>query len=169
MPDEELFEAAGKGELRKPDVLRTHLQRMMADRKISRFVDTFPGQWLQLHRVGMFPPDPELYPDYDAWLEQRMIRETTGVFGEVFSQNLSIREFLSSDWTVMNSRLAMHYGIDMPAKSGFHRVTLAPDDHRGWVLTHASVLSLTSDGTRHRPVHWHAVLGYAWFVVICTN
>jgi hypothetical protein len=153
MPDEELFEAAGKSELHKPDVLRTHLQRMLADRKIDRFVEMFPGQWLQLHRVGMFPPDLELYPDYDAWLEQSMIRETTGVFGEVFSQNLSIREFLSSDWTVMNSRLAMHYGIDMPAKSGFHRVTLAPDDHRGGVLTHASVLSLTSDGTRHRPVH----------------
>jgi len=153
MPDEELFEAAGKGELRKPDVLRTHLQGMLADRKIDRFVDTFPSQWLQLHRVGMFPPDPELYRDYDAWLEQSMIRETTGVFGEVFSKNLSIREFLSSDWTVMNSRLAMHYGIDMPAKSGFHRVTLASDDHRGGVLTHASVLSLTSDGTRHRPVH----------------
>ena len=153
MPDEELLEAAGKSELHKPDVLRTHLQRMLADRKISRFVDTFPRQWLQLHRVGVFPPDPELYPDYDAWLEQSMIRETTGAFGEVFSQNLSIREFLSSDWTVMNSRLAMHYGIDMPAKSGFHRVALAPDDHRGGVLTHASVLSLTSDGARHRPVH----------------
>ena len=153
MPDEELFEAAGEGQLRKPDILRSQLHRMLVDRKTNRFVDTFPGQWLQLHRVGMFPPDPELYPDYDAWLEQSMIRETTGVFGEVFSKNLSIREFLSSDWTVMNSRLAMHYGIDLPAKSGFHRVALAPDDHRGGVLTHASVLSLTSDGTRHRPVH----------------
>ena len=69
---------------------------MLVDRKTNRFVDTFPSQWLQLHRVGMFPPDPELYPDYDAWLEQSMIRETTGVFGEVFSKNLSIREFLSS-------------------------------------------------------------------------
>ena len=153
LPDEPLFEAAGYGELHKPDVLRTQLQRMLADRKIHRFVDTFPAQWLQLHRVGMFPPDPELYPDYDKWLEQSMIRETTGVFGELFSKNLSIREFLSSDWTVMNSRLAMHYGIDMPVQAGFHRVTLGSKDHRGGVLTHASVLSLTSDGTRHRPVH----------------
>lgn len=153
MPDEELFEAAGKGELHKPEVLKAQLRRMLTNQKINRFVDTFPRQWLQLHRVGMFPPDPELYPDYDKWLEQSMIRETTGVFGDVFSKNLSIREFLSSDWTVMNSRLAMHYGVDMPAQAGFHRVNLDPGDHRGGVLTHASVLSLTSDGTRHRPVH----------------
>ncbi len=153
MPDAELFQAADKSDLHKPEVLKAQLQRMLADQKSIRFMNTFPGQWLQLHRVGMFPPDPELYPDYDKWLEQSMIQETTGVFGEVFSKNLSIREFLSSEWTVMNSRLAMHYGIDMPTQAGFHRVMLAPDDHRGGVLTHASVLSLTSDGTRHRPVH----------------
>lgn len=153
MPDEELFEAAGKGELHKAEVLRAQLQRMLADRKINRFVETFPAQWLQLHRVGMFPPDPEVYPDYDKWLERSMVRETSGVFGEVFSKNLSIREFLLSNWTMMNWRLAMHYGIDVPARAGFHRVKLDPDDHRGGMLTHASVLSLTSDGTRHRPVH----------------
>jgi hypothetical protein len=153
MPDEALSESAGLGALHDPEVLKAQLDRMMADPKIRRFTDSFPGQWLQLHRVGMFPPDTELYPDYDAWLEQSMIRETTGVFGEVFSENLSIREFLSSDWTVMNSRLAMHYGIEIPARAGFHRIALDPSHHRGGVLTHASVLSLTSDGTRHRPVH----------------
>ena len=153
MPDDELFERAARGELHKPEVLQQQIQRMLAAPQSSRFAEAFSRQWLQLHRVGQFPPDQELYPDYDKWLEQSMIRETTGVFGEVFSKNLSIREFLSSDWTVMNSRLAMHYGIDMPAQAGFHRVALGPADHRGGVLTHASILSLTSDGTRHRPVH----------------
>lgn len=153
MPDEELFETARKGELNDPDVLKGQLHRMLTDKKINRFTNTFPRQWLQLHRVGVFPPDTELYPDYDKWLEQSMIRETTEFFGELFSRNLSIREFLSSDWTVMNSRLAMHYGIDFPARPGFHRVALGPTDHRGGLLTQASVLSLTSDGTRHRPVH----------------
>ncbi|MEK6234651.1 MAG: DUF1592 domain-containing protein, partial [Planctomycetales bacterium] len=164
LPDEELFDAARKGELHKPDALRVQLQRMLSDPKTARLINAFPRQWLQLHRVGMFPPDSELYPDYDKWLEKSMIRETTGVFGEVFSNNLSIREFLASDWTVMTSRLAMHYGIAGPARSGFHRVELGSDTHRGGLLTHASVLSLTSDGTRHRPVHrgvWvsEAILG----------
>ncbi|WP_197442969.1 DUF1592 domain-containing protein [Lignipirellula cremea] len=158
LPDEQLSAAARQGTLHEPQVLRSQLHRMLADERIDRFTDTFPQQWLQLHRVGMFPPDSELFPDYDKWLEQSMVLETTGFFAEVFDQNLSIREFLASDWTIMNSRLAMHYGLDRashPAvdQPGFHRVAMGPADHRGGLLTQASVLSLTSDGVRHRPVH----------------
>ena len=153
MPDDELFEQAARGELHQPDVLRQQLQRLFDDPKSRRFTESFSRQWLQLHRVGQFPPDPELYPDYDKWLEQSMVLESTGFFGEVFARNISIREFLASDWTMMNARLAMHYGKEFAPVAGFHRVPLNDVDHRGGVLTHASVLSLTSDGNRHRPVH----------------
>src|SRR6185437_6220211 len=105
------------------------------------------------HKVGMFPADPERYPDYDKWLEQSMILETVGYFTEVFDKNLSLREFISSDWSILNSRLAMHYRMPPMTEPGFHRVTLRPEDHRGGLLTQASILMLTSDGTRHRPVH----------------
>ena len=153
LPDEALFAAASKGELHKPEVLRAQLKRMLTDPKIGRFANSFPQQWLQLHKVGMFPPDPELYPDYDKWLEKSMVFETTHFFNEVFTRNLPILAFLSSDWTVMNARLAMHYGMPQLKETGFQRVQLRPKDHRGGLLTQASVLSLTSDGTRHRPVH----------------
>jgi hypothetical protein len=153
MPDDELFAAAQSGRLHEPEVLRAQLARMLGDAKIKRFTDAFPRQWLQLHKVGMFPPDPELYPDYDRWLEQSMVMETVGFFTEVFAKNLSLREFLSSDWTMLNSRLAMHYQMPPPKDSGLQRVVLRPEDHRGGLLTQAGVLMLTSDGTRHRPVH----------------
>ena len=153
MPDDELFALARQGTLQQPEVLRAQLTRMLADPKISRFMESFPRQWLQLHRVGQFPPDASLYPDYDKWLEQSLVLETTGYFGEVFSKNLPLREFLVSDWTMMNPRLAMHYGLPRPAASGIQRMLLRAEDHRGGLLTHASILSLTSDGTRHRPVH----------------
>ena len=153
MPDDELFALARQGTLQQPEVLRAQLTRMLADPKISRFMESFPRQWLQLHRVGQFPPDASLYPDYDKWLEQSLVLETTGYFSEVFSKNLPLREFLVSDWTMMNPRLAMHYGLPRPAASGFQRMLLRAEDHRGGLLTHASILSLTSDGTRHRPVH----------------
>ena len=153
MPDEELFTAARTGDLSKPEVLQQQLDRMLADPKIDRLIDAFPSQWLQLHRVGMFPPDPKLYPDYDNWLEKSMVLESSHFFREVLSKNLSVREFLVSDWSMINPRLAMHYGMPPLSKPGFQRVALKPEDHRGGVLTHASVLSLTSDGTRHRPVH----------------
>ena len=153
MPDDELFAQASRGDLHQSDVLQRQLQRLLNDPKSRRFTESFSRQWLQLHRVGQFPPDPERYPDYDKWLERSMVLESTGFFHEVFARNASIREFLGSDWTVMNARLAMHYGKEFPPAAGFHRVPLIDADHRGGVLTQASVLSLTSDGTRHRPVH----------------
>ena len=82
-----------------------------------------------------------------------MVGETTAYFGEVLSKNLSLREFLESDWTMLNPRLAIHYGIDGVKSDEFQKVRLTKEDHRGGLLTHASILSLTSDGTRHRPVH----------------
>ena len=161
MPDDELFAAAQTGQLHEADRLRAQLARMLGDPKAKRFTESFPRQWLQLHKVGMFPPDPRLYPDYDMWLEKSMVLETTHYFGEVFAKNLPLREFLISDWTMANPRLAQFYKLDIsrnaPAsqltKSGFQRVALRPEDHRGGLLTQAAVLMLTSDGTRHRPVH----------------
>jgi len=153
MPDDELFALADKGELHKPAVLKKQLARMLADPRAERFTDAFPHQWLHLKKVGMFPPDAKLYPEYDAHLEQSMIGETKAFFAEVLRKNHSLREFVQSNWTMVNARLAMFYGMSGVEGDAYKRVKLKPEDHRGGLLTHASVLSLTSDGTRHRPVH----------------
>lgn len=153
MPDEELFAAARSGVLTSRDMLKAQFARMLADPKITRFTDAFPRQWLQLYKVGMFQPDAALYPDYDKWLERSMVLETTSYFNEMFSQNLPLGDMLASDWTMMNPRLALHYGLPQPTGAGFQKVKLRPEDHRGGLLTQSSILSLTSDGTRHRPVH----------------
>lgn len=152
-PDDDLLRAAKDGSLGKPDVLKAQVARMLRDPKAARFAEAFPRQWLQLRMVGMFPPDKKLYPDYDEYLQKSMIAETTGYFREVLTKNLSLREFLDSDWTVLNARLAEHYGIPGVTEDRFQRVSLKPGDHRGGLLTQAAMLSLTSDGTRHRPVH----------------
>jgi hypothetical protein len=153
MPDEELFELAEQGKLRERDELRRQFQRMMADPRAQRFSDAFAYQWLHLRKVGMFPPDRRLYPEYDNSLEQSMVAETKEFFGEVLNSGLTLREFIDSDWSMLNSRLAEFYGVPAPDGMGFHRVTLPAESHRGGLLTQASILSLTSDGTRHRPVH----------------
>src|SRR5262249_41373839 len=118
MPDDDLFAAAQSRTLHEPNTLRSQWRRMSADPKISRFTPAFPLQWLQLHRVGMFPPDPKLYPDYDKWLEKSMELETIGFFAEMFSKNLPLREFLVSDWTIVNPRLAVHYGLPPVSEAG---------------------------------------------------
>jgi mono/diheme cytochrome c family protein len=153
LPDEQLLAAAERGDLAYPEVLASELARLIADVKIDRFVDSFATQWLQLEKVGMFPPDKKLYPDYDSWLEKSMVAESIGCFREVFRRNASIRELLDADWTMVNPRLARFYGLQQPCGPGLQRVALRPEDHRGGLLTQAAVLSLTSDGTRHRPVH----------------
>ena len=153
MPDEQLFAAARSGKIHTAKGLADELDRMVEDPKIDRFLDAFPRQWLQLQRGGMVQPDPRLYPEYDLWLEESMVTETTAYFTELFRKNLPLREVVDSDWTILNGRLALHYDLPAPGQAGLARVQLDPESGRGGILTHASVLSLTSDGTRHRPVH----------------
>jgi len=152
MPDDGLFAAAKDGKL-NGEGLKYEVDRMLSDNKTDRFINDFTRQWLQLHRLGMFPPDKKLYPTYDAWLETSMRAEPIEFFREVFSKNLSIKSFIDSDWTMANARLCDFYGLPEPKSQGFQRVSLKPDDHRGGLLTMGAVLGLTSDGTRHRPVH----------------
>ena len=153
MPDQRLLDLARAGKLHEPATLHAEVRRMLADAKAAEFAESFPHQWLQLRRVGMFAPDKVLYPDYDESLEKSMIAETTGFFGDVLKRNASLREFLDSDWTMMNERLAIHYDVGGVHGDTMQRIALNPDEHRGGILTQAAILSLTSDGTRHRPVH----------------
>jgi mono/diheme cytochrome c family protein len=152
-PDLPLLEAARGGSLHQPEVLRAQVRRMMLDPRIESFASAFPRQWLRLAKVGMFPPDKKLYPTWDEHLQRSLVLETTATFREILAKNLSLREFLDSDWTMLNARLAEHYGIPGVDGDELRRVALPPAAHRGGILTQASVLSLTSDGTRHRPVH----------------
>ncbi|HEY3900366.1 MAG TPA: DUF1592 domain-containing protein [Chthoniobacter sp.] len=161
MPDDELLTLAEQGKLHEKAELARQVQRMLADPRAARFADSFATQWLNLRKVGMFPPDKKLYPDYDKSLEKSMIGESTAYFHEVLKDNLSLREFINSDWTMLNPRLCKFYGLPDglctaqtgSAGNGFQKVSLPADSRRGGLLTQAAILSLTSDGTRHRPVH----------------
>ena len=147
MPDDQLMAKAAAGDL------AGEVERMLGDEKISRFLEDFPRQWLQLHRVGMFPPDSKLYPDYDVWLEASLRDEVVRYFEQIFREGGGIDALIHSDWTMANPRLCEFYGLPEPKKSGFQKVALQPEDHRGGLLTMGAILGLSSDGTRHRPVH----------------
>ena len=162
MPDGGLFAMARNSALNGQG-LQKEVDRMLTDDRINRFIDDFSRQWLQLHRVGMFPPDKKLYPTYDDWLETSMRAEPVEYFRDMLAKNLPIDGFLDSDWTMANARLCEFYGLPEPKKGGFQRVALSPEDHRGGLLTMGAVLGLTSDGTRHRPVHRGVWLSEAIF------
>ena len=97
-------------------------------------------------------PDPQLYGEFDDFLFWSMPRETELFFEEVLRNDRSLTEFVDSDWTILNERLAQHYGIPGVVGGELRKVKLPPGSHRGGVLTQASVLKVTADGTRTSPV-----------------
>ena len=151
-PDEPLLALAGKGELRKSDVLRAQVERMLKHPKAKAFTENFTGQWLSLRDIAATTPDKMLYPEWEEMLQWSAVRETHLFFEELLKQNLSVRNFVDSDFTMINGRLAKHYGIPDVHGVAFRKVALKPEQHRGGVLTHASVLKVTANGTTTSPV-----------------
>ncbi|HET6252168.1 MAG TPA: DUF1592 domain-containing protein [Tepidisphaeraceae bacterium] len=152
MPDEELMALAGKNQLHDPAILDQQVERMLANAKASEFTKNFLGQWLSLRDLEATEPSEILYPEFDDKLKASMPLETELFFDEVLKNDLSLTNFISSDFTMLNGRLAKHYGI--PGVSGweFRKVQLPPDSHRGGLLTMASVLKVTANGTNTSPV-----------------
>jgi hypothetical protein len=150
MPDAPLFQLAGAGELRP--VLEAEVDRMLADERAQAFVTNFAGQWLDLRKIGANPPATNLYPRYDRHLEMSIAGESLAFFRELLHGDLSVMNFIKSDFVTVNERMARFYGIEGVAGDRFRRVAVAPGAHRGGVVTQASVLSTTSNGTRTSPV-----------------
>jgi hypothetical protein len=152
LPDDELLAAARKGELRKPALLHAQVERMLNSPRAHRFTENFAGQWLDLRKIDFTIPDPRLYSDFDPLLQWSMTHETQLFFEEVLRNDLSLLNFVDSDWTMLNERLAALYGIPGVRGNDFRKVKLPPGSHRGGVMTQASVLKVTADGTRTSPV-----------------
>ena len=125
---------------------------MLKHPKAAAFTENFVGQWLGLREIDATEPSYLLYPEFDHMLKVSMIRETELFFAEVLKDDLSLTNFVASDFTMLNARLAQHYGIPGPDGFAFRKVTLPPGSHRGGVLTMASVLKVTANGTTTSPV-----------------
>ncbi|MEQ1826382.1 MAG: DUF1592 domain-containing protein [Pirellula sp.] len=153
MPDDELLSIAEKGELKIPKTLHDQVERMLEDSKSSAFVKDFVGQWLNLRDIDFTMPSQQLYPEFDDMLKESMVRETELFFAELLEQDLSLLNLVASDFSMLNGRLARHYGIPDVDGWEFRRVDLPAGSHRGGVLTMASVLKVTANGTYTSPVN----------------
>ncbi len=152
MPDKRLSELAEKGRLKDKATRLQEVDRLLADPKAEAFVHNFAGQWLSLREIGTNPPAADLYPQYDRHLEVSIARESESFFKEILLKDLDARDLIKSNYVVINERLARFYGIPGVKGDDFRKVPVPPGVHRGGIATQASMLSLTSNGTRTSPV-----------------
>jgi hypothetical protein len=152
MPDEPLMQAAADGSLVTEAGLKAQVKRMLADGKSRAFIENFSGQWLQLRGLESVAIDRERFPEYDDKLRDAMNAEATLFFGDVLRSDRSVLEFLDSEATFLNGKLAKFYGIPGVEGNEFRRVPLPEGSPRGGVLTMGAILTLTSNTTRTSPV-----------------
>ncbi|MDE0101234.1 MAG: DUF1592 domain-containing protein [Bryobacterales bacterium] len=152
IPDDELLEVAGNGRLRDDAVLESQVRRMLADHRSRALVENFAGMWLYLRNLDSWTPDRRLFADFDDNLRQSFRLETELLIEAIVHEDRSLVELLSADFTFLNERLAKHYGIPHIYGDHFRRVNLPADGIRGGLLTHGSILAVTSYGNRTSPV-----------------
>ncbi|MFN9457705.1 MAG: DUF1592 domain-containing protein, partial [Acidobacteriota bacterium] len=149
LPDEELLRLGEQRRLRP--VLAAQIRRMLADPTAKALVDNFAGQWLHLRNIPSWRPDPEKYPQFDDSLRSALQKETELFFGYIVREDRRVTDFLNADYTFLNERLARHYGVPGVRGSYFRRVALT-NPERGGLLSHGSILTVTSYPTRTSPV-----------------
>jgi len=151
-PDQALLSDA---DLNAENCLRRQTDRLLDDARSEVFVEHFLDFWLDLRDIGNTIPDTELYPDYylDGHLTESSVAETRAFFQELVSQNKPARNLVDADFSFVNERLARHYDLKYDRDSlELAKVDLPLDSPRGGLLTQASVMKVTANGTTTSPV-----------------
>jgi hypothetical protein len=166
-PDETLRALAVRGELHRPEALRAQTERLLNDPKSMRFIEAFTDYWLDLRKFDDTSPSTTLYNDYelDDPLKLVAMEETRLFVAEMLRADLPARNIVDSDFAFLNERLANHYGVPGVNGAKIRKVALPKDSVRGGLMTQASVLKVTANGTTTSPVlrgYWitERILGY---------
>lgn len=152
-PDAELLGYAARGELAKPDVLPAQVDRLFASDRFDAFLDGFLHQWLDMERLDFFEFDAQKHRDFDDSMKRAARQEVYRTFAHVLRSGGSLRELLSSDYVIVDSLLAKHYGLEGVSGDEFRRVALPAGSPRGGLLGMAAIHAMGSDGTSSHPIH----------------
>lgn len=153
LPDETLLAAAKSGRLTSdPAMLREQTERLLNHPHADRFVEDFTDAWLDLRNIDFTSPDRLLFPEFEPFLQFSIIAESRAYFRELLSANLPVQNVVKSDFAMLNNRLAEHYEIDGVIGPEIRRVSLPADSPRGGILSQASILKVSANGTNTSPV-----------------
>jgi len=151
MPDGQLFKAASQGKLKDPAVFRQQISRMLKDKRARAVVQNFASQWLQLRSLARVQPDQDMFPGVNKQLRQDMATETKLLVYDLIRNDAQVMDLLKADYTFLNERLAKHYGVEGVSGNKFQKVS-ATKTRREGLLSHGSILTLTSNPNRTSPV-----------------
>jgi hypothetical protein len=153
-PDAALVEQVESGRIVEPATLAAEADRLVADDRFCRFVESFTDSWLDLRHIRRDEPDVRLYPEYrfDDYLAESMAMETRAFVTALFRENLPARSIVTADFVFANDRLARHYGLPALAGHTVRKVPLPPGSPLGGLLTQAAIQRVTANGTTTSPV-----------------
>ena len=152
MPDDELRALANKDRLHDRKVLIRQIHRMLKDSKSQRFAEEFSRQWLDLGGVDRVAVNPRYHENFDNRLKPYMQSESIEFFKEILTKDESMMRIIDADFTMLNARLAKHYGMEGPKSQRFERTSLLGTNRPGGILGHASVHLSGSDGAESHPI-----------------
>ena len=172
IPDQTLLDLAATGELRKPEVLSEQVDRMLKDRRLKRFCDSFPAQWLQLERIVSSTPDQAKYPQFyfsKYRASMHMMLEPLLLFETLLVEDQSVLKLIDSDFSYRSDLLNSWYQNGSQGRAGsptvitFRRVPVT-DPRQGGMITNAAVMTMTSGINRTKPI-----TRGAWIAAVILN
>lgn len=165
VPDAPLLKAAADQELTSPQVLASHVRRMLKDEKSKRWVEQFTDQWLQTSMLFNVAVDRSYYPRFKEPLKELMRQETVEAVNDVFRNGACAIDLLDADHVFLNQTLAAYYQIKKGVRGDeFRKVPVDEADNRGGLLTQATFLIGNSDG-----MNSHAILRGVWLSGVILN
>ena len=147
VPDDELLAVAEQGKLKDPKVFEAQVRRMLASPRSRTLVTNFAAEWLKLRDIDTIDPDPFIYPNFDNNLRNAFRRELELFVDSIQREDRSVLDLLTANYTFVNERLALHYGIPNVRGDQFQRVTL-PDSSRYGLFGKGAILLVTSYANR---------------------
>jgi len=153
LPDDTLLKLAQEHRLGEPEVLKAQVQRMLADERASTLARNFGSQWLNLTKLPEITPDPAIFPYASGSGDLRgdFVEEIALFMDDIIRSNGSVTELLSSPWTFINERLALHYDINSVRGDQFRKIKLE-DSSRFGLLGKGGVLMASAYPNRTSPV-----------------
>jgi hypothetical protein len=147
VPDDELLAISEQGKLQDPKVFEQQVRRMLASEKSRSLVTNFASEWLKLRDIDTIDPDPFIYPNFDPSLRTAFRRELELFVDSIQREDRSALDLLTANYTFVNERLALHYGIPNVRGEEFRRVFL-PNSTRYGLLGKGAILMVTSYANR---------------------